>query len=371
MARNLLSASAFVALMVICVESAQSGDNPVKSGLFGEEMALVTATVVSVADVGQIIACEIRIDYVYWGPKRLAGQRVKMRVAKRVGEGSRHFVFPPLAVNETGIWAVKLTPDGPVVYFGGMYATEFPTRKGVDGEFAEVKAWAETIEKLSKLNRADRVKELKTLSSSVARRVSVWAIAALADGEGPDAIDFFHELLEQERLPIVAQVAIDEALMKIDRTKWQKSPNRSRVIGRWVRGKLSSGDATTAFRRLDALAQHRDNEATGSRELLQLLRLGATNPEIPLDVRRNACWSMRWYSGRYTPNADEMAAFNVLIDIAGNAKEPEIRYQASRVLLKEYTLDAERRRIVGELRGSTKDKNVAEALEELLKSSIR
>lgn len=217
--------------------------------------------------------------------------------------------FPPLAVGQEGLWRLRPSPheDGQFArYAYSSLGVWWPVRRGIDAGtpfaqetpgtaedeklarealFDRVLQLAEALEKVWRSPaESERIELLKRYSMSDTAEVAVGCITILGEGS-PHSLYAFAFQTEVNELPITAQTAIDELLMRFSRDEW-KQQGRQQLLRSW-QDSVSRGDED-AISILQYLSQAAQRMEIDGCELFELLKDAAASNTTATDIRVRA-----------------------------------------------------------------------------------
>jgi hypothetical protein len=322
-----------------------------------DSMIIVGGEVLAVRNRSEVsMEADVRIDYVYWGPKRFLGAKFVDYYQTSHSTGS--FADTPLKKGQKGIWS--LLPSG-----AALSVNHFDRLPGVerarDGEerehFPEAKGIAEAVEKLGALSPEKQIVWARDAAIGRNPDLAEFAIRALADSQAAENLEFFDTLVDNERLTLRAQVALDSVLSRSVGAGWQTSDRRLKMIGRWVRGKFDESGHTAAFSWLYIECSHRGLAVL---EYFPLLEAIADNTDFPLSQRKAALSDAARIAFKFkyvsliTPKERE-AAVMWLVHQIRDQKNAELRLDAAKRLKSVAKNDPRAARLVVEAIGTIKD----------------
>lgn len=322
----------------------------------------------------------LKITHVFCGrPDALGAEFVVRCFKEREMDFRGNNLDPPLLEpGEVGLWVLREDPAGKVIRAATRFelGSDFwPTRKGINPRYEEAKKLAGAIEKVDRAPTcAAQLQLLQGLATSRDPGISKWAIRSLAwtgrggwtDAERGDFLDRLVET-EQARMPMAAQVALDNALLEL-RKEWRTSAQRLRLLTKWVTSRHSTDDADQIVGQLELMFQQPDHAGLEVEQLLALLRTAIENEGLPLDSRVGAVGTVFWMQLKHKRFDDDRPAFEFLVDLVKHAKAPEVRVKAASWLGPFLTNDTEFRwSVVNELRRTSTDEKLSAALDRSLR----
>lgn len=321
----------------------------------------------------------MKISHVYCGrPDAIGAEFVAPCEKEPEPRFSGFTVKPPLLrVGEIGLWVVRGGPGGrlgAVLQFG-LGDHVWPLRKGISPRYNEATKLARTIEMVARApTRADQLRLTQGFATSSTPGVSMWAIELLSRVEPggwtiEETVNFLDGLVENGRLPMAGQAALDNSLLKLRKAEWQKSPRRLQLLQKWVSARLAAEEADEMVAQLSLLAQHPNRVGLEIEKLLPLFKTAVENEGLPLASRCAvldiAGTSMPVRRKRFD---DDRPAFDFLVDVVKRGNAPELRVKAASWLGVFLTTDTEWRwSVVNELRRTSADEKLSDALDRSLR----
>ena len=363
--RDLLVTLSLVLMVSLTdVSRCAAGPSRLSKTVLPEGVLLVQATVTEIKDQEVRSIATVKISHVFRGPRRLIGNTFLVGTADIPPEGYDGTITPRLNARENGLWLLREIGDTIIHWRGSDLPIAWPARKGITPRYEQAHQLAEAIEQV--LKEASEEKQLRLLEAYAVDQtpeVSAWAVTVLGDLTIDEQLaGFLKRLLRNEQVTVTGQVALDEALLKIEKRDWQRSPERLRLLKTWVSANLSRYEADRVFRRLDLLAQHPKYEGIEQAELIDLVRTAIANQGLPLESRRHAHIIIGCIPRRYE---DDAPAFEFLLDVIQHAREQELRLDAARAL-RWMSLDCGRRAKVAAVQESLQDEKLANALQKIV-----
>lgn len=325
----------------------------------------------------------LKITHVFCGRPDAMGAEFVVRCFKEpeMDFTGRDLKPPLLEPGEIGLWVLSEVPTGKLhaatrCELGSDF---WPMRKGINPRYEEAKKLAQAIEKVARApSRADQLLVLQRLATNRDPGISKWAIRSLAwTGRGgwtdAERGDFLDRLVEDEqaRLPVAGQVAVDNALLEL-RKEWRTSPQRLKLLKKWVSSRLSAEDASEMVGQLDWMCQQPSMAGLEMEQLLALIKTAIENEGLPLGSRVGAVERVFWMQLRHRRFDDDRPAFEFLVDVVKHGKAPELRVKAASYLGVFLTNDTEWRwAVVNELRRTSTDEKLSEALDRSLRPPVK
>ena len=375
-----------ITCLILHVQSAPGGaqlDSATDIQPLGSDTYLVEARVVDVQMTNVRITKTkfhesfigtMKISHVYCGASTLLGVEFSARTEKHAQPFFRRdFLDPPLLkVGETGLWILVKQPEGNLTPALEMNrATHvWPVRQGISPRYDEALDLAQAIEKVASApSSADQFNLTKSFAKSRRPSLSLWAIETLgwlgtAGWAAEDVVRFLEELTQDQRVPVVGQVAIDNALLALPRAGWKDSPLRLELLERWVTARLSVEDADEMAGQIHLLAQRPTYAGFDIDETLALIGTAIENEGLPLTTRERLLWTVpNTMPVRLRRFKDDEPAFEFLVDVVQHGSVPGLRRNAARCLAAFLETEPERRRgVILELLSATNDEQLAKDL---------
>lgn len=268
-------------------------------------------------------------------------------------------VTPTLRVGEELFWRLRVENDQLVPLFDYHFGVVWPVRAtGACGDcmngvsifadprdpdapnplFPRVRLLAEALEKVWNADtEAARIELLKFFAHGEVPEVSLMAIELLHNG-APQAFVQFVADLNPLILPLKSQVAVDEAMLRIDKHAWKVSEQRKKLINGWIVSVLSADD-TEVFQLLgwlESAAQHGNIEARSVLNIIRPIltgepRLRGDAVEFPILLRIKAIIVLQTIPD--TPDVRKQA-FALLIALLDEDVDVRLRRSAAMALAK-------------------------------------
>jgi hypothetical protein len=160
--------------------------------------------------------------------------------ARSVIDGPRPLKSMPKQ-GEKAIWMVTSNAAGKLApLVGGRWGISFPSRMGIDKQYADVENLAALQEEWQSVPAKDRLDFLKEKASSKSALLGHWAITTMSVDKPElyrSALDHF---INRKDLTVGAQVALDQELVAAQGDLWQQSDSRFRVVQSWMAADLTS-----------------------------------------------------------------------------------------------------------------------------------
>ena len=296
-------------------------------------------------------------------PPELKGQT--FRDVYREGSTTGAEASFPFKTGEEGIWTVVPNTKGEL---WPEYHERFPfrsrSRKADNQRYPHHVKLAEAVEAIGGTKGGERVKALIGLAKDDTPEVATWAVTALGASDDPAATKFLEEFADKPdlKLPVAAQVAIDQILSTNKRDDWQRSKGRVEVIRGWVSGKADEYVGMQVLRRLDAADQ---NEELRNQTACELIIVAAENKDWPWKTREYAISLVGTVASRVV---DDAAAFDWLFGQVRHQKDVAGR-RAAAIALTRLPLYPKRLKAVEERLVTETDKEVTKVLEEAVKKA--
>lgn len=315
-------------------------------------IAVVRAKVTSVQAEGdgKVGTAVLEIVHVYAGTPALKGQTF-LDSYRLVDDFQGRAARSAFKVDEQGLWTLKEGAKGVLVpVTDASLPFRIRSRNTNQSPYAEHVKLAEVIELLATTKENERVKKLTELANDESADIAtwaVWAISASKDAEAERYLDSFAEKPDV-KMPLRAQVVMDEILSKAKREDWFRAKTRLPMLKAWVTAKVDDNDTYRILNRID----HADDWQELRNEVAcELVSLAVGNPDWSVKSRKYAITVL----GRLGKKVvDDSAAFDRLLEVVRKNKEKELRESAAVAILKYIRLDDKRRAAVNEAQAKDK-----------------
>ena len=391
--RQLTAFSMCIALGVIC--SCACAAEPLVDGRIqplADESCIVEARVAAVdvkhteslvypGFVYETLLARMKISHVYCGRTELHGTEFVEKTMKEpeMFAHGRGVGPPELKVGETGLWFLIRGQDGRLynALLPRLGGHAWPVRKGMSPRYDEAIQLAQALGKVASApTRAAQLQLTQEYATSRTPGVSMWAIESLGGSPfrfgrwtAEETLPFLNGLIEDDRVPVAGQVALDNELLEYRKAEWQNSAERLRMLNRWVSARLSADEADEILSQFSILAQHPDEVGFEIDQTLALIKTAVENDAIPLESRVRALGIIGWMPIQHRRYDDDRPAFEFLVDVVRNAKPPELRRRAATIVGTFLPTDTQWRfAVLSELRRTSNDVQLTKALETSLKS---
>lgn len=345
-----------------------------KRALLPDGMYLVRAAVTEAVESPQTVLNTLRIEHVYGCDDGLAGETFTARSADRAQTrfGRTDVVRPSLHVGQKVIWLVKEANNKRLTaqdynYVRWPIREDAPARSGWEPAYETIKSFAETVERVSRLDdRNDVVKELERLATDTNTYISSWAISRLSPvslGSG-ETVAFFNKLLEDDKIPIFGQVELDKAQLGLHGPEWARSEARQKLFLRWFTGAPAEHEAVLVVMRLDVMTQHPLFDGFAQDAVLKLVTAFAKNDKLPLQVRQRAGNILGLAAERYSEGDEKV--FETAVELASSDLPEEVRVRIAHVFVRSVVLNEARRDALTKRFDAEKIESVARVLKEAL-----
>jgi len=340
----------------IAAEKTPPITQPVSDGI-----ALVRAITVKTQERNGMVEGTLRVRDIYWGDHKVRGREFVAMSSVSRDSTTGGDLHPPLKQGEEGIWLVRVKGGDELVpirsYRWGVY---WPVREKVTQRYKQAKELAQMLHRVHNAETVERRNMLRKFAVNNIPEVSICAIHMLSRIKLEGAKAFLEGLLTNKGLSISGQVAVDEALVKLDRHKWLESPNRTKLFEQWVAGKRDSFDASRVIGRIDVSWQLRE---TSTERTLALVKTMALNEGMPLAVREQCCR----FAGRVAMREkDDDKAFKLLVEFIQRKKEPSIGIAAAYAIGHSVGTDKARLAAIRTVRMEVADQKVRKILGEAI-----
>ena len=253
--------SAVLTLLLTCSWSIAADEGERLAGLPEPRIYLVKTRVMGTYELkGKMVALH-SVEHVYGGNELKVGAEFEYKhVAERKVVTGRQAFLPSLPQQgEKAIWVVKCNEAGKATpVFGSKWGIWFPSREGVDKQYADVERLAAVHEELQSVPAKNRLEFLAGKASSDSPLIGHWAIATIAF-ERPElywrALD---QLINRKDLAVGAQVALDEALLAVQGDWWQQSDTRFTMAESWMAAKLTPYERSLTIQHLSRVVNTPD-----------------------------------------------------------------------------------------------------------------
>jgi len=275
-----------------------------------QKLWLIKAEVIDVKNDEEGLRSLLKVTHVYCGADQLLGKTFSAYTPKSGVNWNGVYLIPAMHQGENGIFVLRynpnrLPPGGTLAYTrNGAYGYDFPAREKDNPNFNKARAYAETIEKISKAKPDDQIKLLKNYASSQKSPIGAWAISSLAAIQ-PDKMAAFIENLSTQKLPIKSQLAVDDVLLDLREATWPKSQVRFQLLQKIVDSKLDDTESRTIGRKIDTMLQ---SDKYADAQFLSLLNGFINNPSVPSSWRRSTVSSVGWAAKEGKFNKDDAVA---------------------------------------------------------------
>ncbi|MGD2110248.1 MAG: hypothetical protein PVI86_12770 [Phycisphaerae bacterium] len=270
---------------------------------------------------------------------------------------------PRLEVGEKGIWAVSSRSVHNLQTERWEHGVIWPVRERDEARFAAGKALAKAIEELLSGDEAEDLRRLQDFARSPIAEVSGWAVTVLGELHDQASTDFVQRLLGEGKLPFPAQLAADAALSRNHDASWSGSPERLRLVKKWVKSDLGKDNGHLLIAQLGIMCQHKQFDAT---VLVELCRTMINNPHVPARQRQDAlhvvcCDIARRSKDRTTE------VLMLLADVLETSDDRDLRKRAANIVYGCVSLEKSKdRAMVQELARSIDDPELASILDKKL-----
>jgi len=329
--------------------------------------SLVRAKVKSVEEVtkGRVENAVLEIVHVYLGDSTLKGQT--FHDTYRANDLRGNAAHSPFKVDEEGLWAVMVGTKGDLILAMDRSLPFRRRSQKSDPTYANDLKLAEVIESVYSAKEGDRAKKLIELTVDATPQVAVWAVRTLGASDDPAAEKYLKGFATKPdlKLPLQAQLVIDEVLCKVKRKEWLTTTQRMAMLKAWASGKADEDDARGILSRLDS--SHQQKEVSNDR-VCEVIRLAVANKDWPMEVRRYALTLIGMLSERA---GDDSAVFDGLFDVIKNGQDSELRQAAASTLWYHIPLNQKRRKVVEEYLTTEKDTEVARILRSAIREGIK
>lgn len=328
----------------------------------------VRATVVSTDGESQAEAEGVlEVTHVFKGPEELVGK--KFAAHKRQFQyGGGGYFLAPMAKGLAGIYALKSTNGKLHIAWGWSYTgITLPSWEGFSDRFKQVEAAAQAIEAVVKARPMKRLSMLKEYARSVTPEVAICAVNIMGSLDDREVRNYLRGLPADKTLTVAAQVAVDEVLSGGDAgVAWQASQRRKHLLGQWVSGETDEYDASVVRTRVDLVAQHPGG--LDYETILGLVKTAMENEGMPVSVRRNYLYPLRWIYER-SELGDE--CFGYLVELVSENKHNEIRQGAAYAIRNFVDLDQQRVAVLEQIMAGLKDQQLRQILLEAINQKSR
>ncbi len=340
-----------------------------KLRLFTSAAGLVRAQVTETDETKDEWITIFTIARVFWGPKEMTSQQLRISTPKNVRDGTHNIAFiGPAKVGERAIWAVnvskgKVLPGNSLAYF-----TALPVRESEVERFRFVEQFAEVLAEIESLPVDEQLPKLERHALHKVPDVSYWAISVLSDyyrsrrSQRHDWRAFLGKLVKSEGLCVAGRVAVDEVSCSAFGQEWRDSPLRLELLRSCVQSKTRREEADCVMTWLGRLATTPRDLGIEQDELVALVKTAVSNEGWPIEVRTRFTWVIRATLKSFT---DDTVVFKLLAEIVREIDHPEVRREAAAILCWPNILKTEaRHRVVLELLRVEKDQRVLAILQE-------
>ncbi|MCE9565517.1 MAG: hypothetical protein K8U57_26140 [Planctomycetes bacterium] len=302
------------------------GSSPAKAD--DPEIAIIAGEVIKVVDPEKgLHEASIKILRVYSGDQALKGITFVQPTANTgsAGLGST-IAHPLLKVGETGIWSLVVNKST------GRMSGLWTHRKGETdkGNYDHRIEWAEMVERLDKLNEAERFKLTKDLcrhkNPTIARyAVSTLHYTSVAVAKQNGVADFLMALPKSREVSHSALVELDRAFLDDREKKWKDSKERKALLERFTE-LLTEVDAEQVAKYL------RMNQSLSDYEASVLVEKVLTNPLQSKAVRCLFVRSLTGKPGGPFGGCGDFA-FDLVVGVIKNDISDDVRLQAAQGLV--------------------------------------
>ena len=315
--------------------------------------ALVRAKVVSVKTEaeGKVGTAVIEILHVYSGKADLKGKKFNdtFRLVADFSGRSAHSEF---MVDEEGLWSLRNggAKGGLVPVWDPSLPFYLRSRDEKRYHHTDNVKLAETIESVCSAKESERVNKLVGLAGSESPIAARWAVLTLGASNEAEAGRYLDALSEKPdpKMPLLAQVAMDEVLSKAKREDWFRAKTRLPMLKGWVTSKADEGGAYLILNRIDHAD---DGQELRNDVACELVHLAIGNKDWPMPARKYAVTTLGKLGEKVV---DDSPAFEGLLDVVKTSKEKELRDAAADSIVKYIRLDDKRRTALSEAQAKEK-----------------
>lgn len=224
------------------------------NGLPGNDICLIRSRMTAESIDSEFIVSRHRIEHVFSGNRDMLSREFEYRHPKagRITVSGPRYLSAAPKMGDTAIWLVKMRSGSvsPVVI--PHWGISLPCIQRIDGNYQDVEALAVVLEECSSLRGPARLEFLRTQAGSKAPEVGHWAVFTIAQERAELYEKTLDHFIVSKDLSIGAQVALDEALVRVQGKLWQHSHLRLALLQNWMSVKLSTYE--------DAIVKHRLGE---------------------------------------------------------------------------------------------------------------
>jgi hypothetical protein len=292
-------------------------------------LSLVKAEVVKTAPLSGGLQITLKVLHVYSGTIIVNGGTFTAGSTANGADSIGMSVWPVPVVGERGLWVVGATQGER--YSGRMmpgFDFRFPSRQGIDPRYAQAQALASTVGDVFHATPEKGLELLRKAIHSQVPEVSGWAAKSLSAVSPHDLIEERAEAIAG-KLPLAADIAVDEAMTKAHGQEWLNSNDRKLLLDNLARSKPIEYEAWLIERHLDLVSQHlgiaplQHVASKGDRMLVDAITAAIGNATFPLEARRVLVASLGRMARRNYP-----IAVPALHHVLQTATEKRIRVQA-------------------------------------------
>lgn len=253
-----------------------------------------------------------------------------------VGPDARGFAAgTAFEVDEVGLWVVTVTRKGTLgITSDPTLPFRWRSRKVDTPRYAEHVKLAEAIESVLTADERKQGKMLVGLAGSDSPEIATWAVWKLGESEDFAADKFLNGFVTKPdvKMPLRAQVAMDEVLTKVRREDWYESKSRAAMLTAWAGGKVEECDGS---RLLNYLINAFEREDLDNELACEVVALAINNKEWPLTTRTFAAQQLAQLGRR----PDDSVAVDRLVKTVQGVADKDLRSAAAAAIRRYVKLD--------------------------------
>jgi hypothetical protein len=271
----------------------------------------------------------VRVTHVYAGPARL-DKAFHLRTDNIKARFGPPIVEPRLGVGETLLCVVQKQRDSDTEigsHANWYFGRGWPVRKGRDLWYDESLALAKKLGEYEKLSDADaKLKLLEEAARAESLDRSCWGMTMLGKLAPQDARAFrlLNTLVDDARIPMEGQIALDHALLAIPEARWRTSEARVAMLKRCARREgATKEDAQRFYSHMNLIAQSLEHWSPKPDRLAAIHLETVVAGKFPIEtVRAQHYYALRWICDR---TEDDSSVYQYVLDVLKKAEDPQIR----------------------------------------------
>jgi len=323
-------------------------------------LCLVEAVAEDIKDDDKETKTTLRVMKIFIGSETLNNRKF-VHTSFRVTPMTRVYEREvALVKGQRSLWTVQESKDGLIHVASEAWEAWGMTLPMVESEkeYKSAIQTATTIQKIASSPASEQIVALSKWVESDNGLRSAWAVGVLTEWSPKHVESFSEGLAENRKIPLEGKIAVDKAMLHIDRKRWLNAKERLSTLSSLANNPGSANEANILLNYLNNTGKQ---DLLDSASTLEYLDRIAVNTKLDPATRQFAVSVI----GHQVEN-NRSGVFGLLLKYVSNADSGEIGCSAAKTIHNEFNLNEKEYAALKAVRDQLKDKKVSAAVDEAL-----